>query len=130
MADEKETGSMDEAQELVYKSLGMAALVHHFHLLTTGPGSYAKHVALGDLYEYCHDIADTLAEKMMGAGKKLPDRAPGFQLEFTPHTQAIPVIEMFAAEFEEITEPPWLQNLAQEIQANLYAHLYKLKRLS
>lgn len=121
---------MEEAKELIYKSLGMAALVHHWHLITTGTGSYAKHVALGDLYQYCHDIADALAEKMMGANEQLPDRNKGYQLVFNPTTQMIKTIEEFALEFEEVTEPPWLQNLAQEIQANLYGHLYKLKRLS
>ena len=121
---------MEEAKELVYKALGMAALAHHWHLLTTGTGSYAKHIALGELYEYCHDIADALAEKMLGANETLPDRYKGFELVFNPPTQMIKTIEQFAAEFEEITEPPWLQNLAQEIQANLYSHLYKLKRLS
>jgi DNA-binding ferritin-like protein len=108
----------------------MAALTHHWHLVVGGTGSYARHNAFGELYEYCHDIADLLAEKLMGAGISFTDRNPGFQLSFTPVTQSIKTIEQFAEEFEEVTEPPWLQNLAQEIQANLYGHLYKLKRLS
>lgn len=118
---------MEEAKELVYRALGMAALTHHWHLMTR---SYSEHKALGDLYEYCHDIADTLAEKIMGAGEDCPDKNKGFQLVFTPPSQAIKTIEQFAQEFEEITEPPWLQNITQEIQGQLYGHLYKLKRLS
>lgn len=121
---------MNEAKELIYKALGMAALAHHWHLTTTGTGSYAMHVALGDVYSYCHDIADSLAEKLMGSGETCEDRNKGFMLAFTPPSQAVKTLEQFAEEFEEITEPPWLQNLAQEIQAGLYGHLYKLKRLS
>lgn len=121
---------MNEAKELVYKSLGMAALAHHWHLVTTGTGSYAMHEALGDVYTYCHEIADLLGEKIMGSGETCDNKHKGFQLAFTPPSQAISTLEQFAKEFEEITEPPWLQNLAQEIQAGLYGHLYKLKRLS
>lgn len=127
---ETETGSIDEAKELIYKALGMAALAHHWHLTVTGTGSYAQHEALGGLYSYCHDIADSLAEKLMGAGETCPDKNKGFMLAFTPPSQAIKTIEQFAEEFSEVAGPPWLQNLAQEIQAGLYAYLYKLKRLS
>lgn len=123
---------MNEAKELIYKSLALAALSHHWHLLTTGVGSYARHVTLGELYPYCHEIADTLAEKIQGSGEALPDKADGISLTFSAPEPAsmIRIIEQFTEEFEEITEPPWLANLAQEIQGNLYNTLYKLKRLS
>jgi DNA-binding ferritin-like protein len=118
---------MDEAHELITKSLVLAALAHHWHLTTT---SYAQHVTLGEVYLYCHTIADTLAEKLIGAGEDLPDKSAKFSFAFTPSSQAIKTLETFAQDFENLTDPPWLQNLAQEIQGELYGHLYKLKRLS
>lgn len=123
---------MDETKDLIYDALGMAALTHHWHLTITGPGSYAAHLVLGDLYSYCHDIADTLGEKIQGAGEELPPRHSTITVPFSaPEMKNIcRVVENFAHSFGEITEPPWLANVTQEIQGTLYGHLYKLKRLS
>lgn len=123
---------MDEAKELIYDALAMAALTHHWHLTITGPGSYAAHVVLGDLYEYCHEIADTLGEKLQGAGMELPSKGSAINLVFSePDMKTIcRTLEKFAENFEEVTAPPWLANVTQEIQGTLYGHLFKLKRLS
>jgi len=123
---------MDEAKELIYDALAMAALTHHWHLTITGPGSYAAHVTLGDLYNYCHDIADTLGEKLQGSGVELDPKGEARSIPFSPPDikNIIKITTQFAEAFEDVTEPPWLANIAQEIQGVLYGHLYKLKRLS
>lgn len=123
---------MDEVKELIYDALAMAALTHHWHLTITGPGSYAAHVTLGELYSYCHEIADTLAEKIQGSGEELPASHPKVTIPFsTPEMKNIcRTVETFALSFEEVDSPPWLANIAQEIQGVLYGHLFKLKRLS
>ena len=118
---------MNTAHELVYKALAMAATAHHWHLTTQ---SYARHLAFGELYDYCHDIADTLAEKLMGSGEVFAVDGVKQPLDFTNPDKAIPLIEDFAEDFEDILEPEWLTNIAQEIQGRLYAILYKLKRLN
>ena len=118
---------MNTAHELTYKALAMAATAHHWHLTTN---SYARHIAFGELYNYCHDIADTLAEKLMGSGEQFSKTNVKLALEFTTPDKAIVLIEDFAEEFEDILEPPWLVNIAQEIQGRLYGILYKLKNLA
>ena len=44
---------------------------HKLHLKVTGPGSYAAHKALNDLYDAMPGHADDLAEGYQGAAEKL-----------------------------------------------------------
>lgn len=48
-------------------------LAHREHLKTTGPGSFARHSALGSFYEDIVGLADTLAETWQGRYLKLLD---------------------------------------------------------
>jgi DNA-binding ferritin-like protein len=48
-------------------------LAHRAHLRTTGPGSFARHEALGDFYPAVVDFADTLAEAYQGCELTLID---------------------------------------------------------
>lgn len=48
-------------------------LAHRAHLRTTGPGSFARHDALGDFYEGIIDLADSLAEAYQGCELVLID---------------------------------------------------------
>ena len=48
-----------------------AVILHKMHLRVQGPGSYAAHKALNELYDALPDHADTLAEGYQGASEKL-----------------------------------------------------------
>lgn len=48
-------------------------LAHRAHLRTTGPGSFARHEALGEFYPAVVDFADTLTETYQGAMLELID---------------------------------------------------------
>lgn len=48
-------------------------LAHRAHLRTTGKGSYAAHMALGDFYPAIVGLADSLAESYQGAMLELID---------------------------------------------------------
>jgi DNA-binding ferritin-like protein len=48
-------------------------LAHREHLRTTGPGSFARHEALGEFYPAVVDLADTLAETYQGSELTLID---------------------------------------------------------
>lgn len=48
-------------------------LAHRAHLRTTGPGSFARHEALGEFYPAVVDLADTLAETYQGCKLTLID---------------------------------------------------------
>lgn len=117
---------------LVQTALAMAAKSHAWHLSVTGLGSYAQHLAYGSLYEYFHDAADKLSESAQGAG--LEPKFSAVSFKFCPLEDAIPDIEDYIQLLEttqrSIKGNDWLNNIIQEIQGELNAHLYKLKRLS
>jgi len=48
---------------------------HKLHLKVQGPGSFASHKALNELYDALPDHADTLAEGFQGAAEKLLEYA-------------------------------------------------------
>jgi hypothetical protein len=48
-------------------------LAHKAHLRATGPGSFAKHDALGDFYPAVIDLADSLVEAYQGCKLMLID---------------------------------------------------------
>lgn len=56
------------ATEFISKLFDAVTAIHKVHLMTTGPGSYAAHTALG-VYSELEDAADGLAESWMGCTK-------------------------------------------------------------
>lgn len=57
---------------LVVELMDAATKFHILHLTVTGPGSYAAHKALGDLYDALPGHADTIAEGYQGATGEIP----------------------------------------------------------
>jgi DNA-binding ferritin-like protein len=57
---------------LVVELMDAALKFHILHLTITGPGSYAAHKALNDLYAALPDHADTIAEGYQGATGEIP----------------------------------------------------------
>ena len=72
--------SLDEmVAACVSEKMNAATSFHKLHLKVTGPGSYAAHKALNDLYDALPDLADALAEGYQGAAETLltyKDMAP------------------------------------------------------
>lgn len=61
----------EEIAELGYELMCAATCFHKLHLKITGPGSYAAHKALNELYEALPDHADTLIEQYQGAVERI-----------------------------------------------------------
>lgn len=55
----------------VSELMNAATSFHKLHLKVTGPGSFASHKALNELYDELPDHADTIAEEYQGAAEKL-----------------------------------------------------------
>lgn len=55
----------------VSELMNSATSFHKLHLKVTGPGSFAAHKALNELYDALPDHADTIAEGFQGASEKL-----------------------------------------------------------
>jgi DNA-binding ferritin-like protein len=65
-------GSVDTmTAACVSELMNAATSFHKLHLKVTGPGSYAAHKALNDLYDALPGHADDLAEGYQGAAEKL-----------------------------------------------------------
>jgi len=66
------TNTLEARTAMVVSELMNAATsIHKLHLKVTGPGSFASHKALNELYDALPGHADTLAEGFQGAHEKL-----------------------------------------------------------
>ena len=64
---------------LIQELMNASTSFHKLHLQVTGPGSFAQHMALGDLYEALPGLADTIAEGYQGACEMIlqfPSKSP------------------------------------------------------
>jgi len=52
---------------LVQELMNAATSFHKLHLQVSGPGSYAQHKALNEIYDTLPDLADSIAEGYQGA---------------------------------------------------------------
>ena len=69
----KATGSELSLESIAAKLTYFHEQLHLLHWQTT---SYAKHKALGKMYEYVQDFKDGLIEKLMGYTGKRPGPKP------------------------------------------------------
>jgi DNA-binding ferritin-like protein len=73
-------GTIDQiTAACVSELMNAATSIHKLHLKVTGPGSFAAHKALNELYDALPDHADALAEGYQGAAEvilKYNDVAP------------------------------------------------------
>lgn len=117
-----------QATEFINKLLEAAVVIHKVHLMTTGPGSFAAHEALGDVYEDLEDAADDLAESFMGCqGTGLAFGGVNAE-NFSAETRAI--YEWIEENRAMIGTESHLQNLVDEILDKLARNLFKLDRLA
>ena len=66
------TGDCDSmTAACVSELMNAATSIHKLHLKVTGPGSFAAHKALNELYDALPGHADDLAEGYQGASEKL-----------------------------------------------------------
>lgn len=125
---EGESSDSSAASQFIEKLLVAVDSIHKVHLMTTGPGSFAAHEALGDTYGALEDGLDDLAESYMGC--------QGVGLEFKGVDMS-----SYAAEVRKIynyvesnrammgTESH-IQNKVDEILDGLSRSLFKLDRLA
>lgn len=106
-------------------------LAHTAHLLVTGPGSYAKHIALGDFYDGLVDKADSLAEACIA-------RFGEFEIPLLENEFPDDIVESIEAQMKWIEKHRYeaapkedspIQNLIDDLVLHYLRTLYKLKRL-
>lgn len=122
-----EHGDSKAASEFIGKLLDAVATIHKVHLVTTGPGSFAAHTALG-VYSDLDGLTDGLAEAWMGCS--------GQGLTFTGIDT-----KNWAAEVQKLYDyvesnrnmmgsESHIQNEVDSICTALSSALFKLNRLS
>lgn len=122
----------------------MQASTHHMHLGITGPGSYAAHKALNEIYDMFPDWVDSIVEASHGVGYDIAIMN-GSQVTFIlpecTAQAAIAMIEDFRSWIEDqmemldpegeedLPEWDWVENFMQEVLQSSASVLYKLKKL-
>lgn len=107
-------------------------LTHREHLRVSGPGSYARHVALGEFYPAIVDLADKLAEAYQGRHGIINDM-PLLENEYGD--DVVVALERQLQWLETNRDKAVgkgdsaLQNIVDEVVSQYLSTLYKLKNL-
>lgn len=104
---------------------------HRAHLRVTGPGSFAKHSALGDFYTEIIDNADSIVEAYQG-------RHDIIEIPYLPmpdQEDPVKVLEQLLKDIEDIRydavdkKDTAIQNLIDTAVETFLSTLYKLRKL-
>lgn len=103
-------------------------MAHMHHLMT---GSYAKHMALGDLYDGLQGAVDGLAEAYMGCtGEKLTFSGSSFTIGSDPIADVQALYSFAEGKRSAMGKESHIQNEVDNVCTVLSSALYKLKRLA
>ncbi len=123
---------------LVVELMDAGTKFHILHLTITGPGSYAAHKALNDLYDALPGHADDIAEGYQGATgeiPKYPADMPSYVCapEMTTVKEAISYIEELHSKISKLQDTLTYTEIINDLDAiksTLNSAKYKLKFLS
>lgn len=118
---------------LVVELMDAATKFHILHLTITGPGSYAAHKALGDLYDALPGHADDLAEGYQGASGKLLDYEEVCAPMMSTVKDAINYIEELTNKVSKLQDAVTYSEIVNDldtVKSTLNSAKYKLKFLS
>lgn len=118
------------AGEFVGNLLHAVTVAHVLHLKQKGPGSYARHMALGELYEGLSEAVDAYAEAYQGSYGIIEDYPASFDLPGGEPLEWVKGLSRFVQESRATqTDDTELQNLIDEIQGLIDAAIYKIAHL-
>lgn len=119
--------------EFITKLLHCVTQVHIYHLICKGPGSFAMHKALNELYDELPGLVDGLAESVQGKYGILnyAMAAPAYDSTLS---KAVPyvkdVLNYIKTMRKDICQESAYQNQIDELEALFYTTIYKLENLS
>lgn len=117
-----------QASRFVARILDAVTAIHKVHLMTTGPGSFAAHEALGEAYDDLQEGADNLAESFIGCNET-PLAFSGIDASrWSAEVRAI--YEFIEENRAMMGNESHIQNLVDEILDKLARQLFKLDRLA
>lgn len=118
---------------LVVELMDAATKFHILHLTVTGPGSYAAHKALGDLYDALPGHADDIAEGYQGVTGKILDYEEVCAPMMSTVKDAINYIEQLHDKISRLQDAVTYSEIVNDldtIKSTLNSAKYKLKFLS
>lgn len=128
-------GNMDKgskdvsgANEFITKLLDAVTALHKVHLMTTGPGSFAAHEALGDVYGALEDGLDNLAESYMGCTQNAITFGDVDASNYS--AEARKIYDYIEANRGMMGPESHIQNLIDDMLDKLARDLFKLDRLA
>lgn len=107
-------------------------MAHRAHLATTGAGSFARHMALGEFYPAIIDIADSITEAYQGRHSLI--EIPYLDAP-EDYNKIIEILEKHLEDIEGLRyaavdkKDTAIQNLIDEAVGTYLSALYKLKNL-
>lgn len=121
---------MKNPGEFILTLLNARTAAHVAHLSVSGPGSYAKHVALGEFYEGISGLADRFAESYQGCEGLIKFAGSSFKMERDPIKMLESLKGVVAAARTECADYPFLQQVCDDMTELVSSTLYKLKFLA
>lgn len=117
------------ASDFIAQLLHGVTMLHMDHLAVTGPGSFAKHEAL-NVYTELRDLADGLAEEVMGAYDIGMEFAQGqFALNGDPVADTQAIYDWVERHRAVLGAKSHIQNSVDGVLTALAQTLFKLRRL-
>jgi len=119
--------------DLIPELLDAATKVHILHLSVTGPGSYAQHIALNELYDALPDLVDAVAESWQGVTGEIPKYKPNQAPTLNSVSDCIDYLEQIHQKItnaQKTIKYSEIVNDLDNIKSQLNKTKYKLKFLT
>jgi len=120
-----------DSPDFISKLLHGVTAAHMLHLLTKGPGSFARHKALGNLYEELEELTDSLAEECFGV-HGVPGGFPSEKFIYPkdPVNFVSELYDYVTKNRNQVGDETHLQNTVDSILTLLATSKYKLENLA
>ena len=122
-------------EKLISTLMASRDQAHIFHWQTTGPGSFAAHLALATYYEAIPDMIDARVETYQGKYGIISGYTPAEQFADYNDLQVVNYFKALGAYVEktrtnpEFPQDAYLQNIVDEMHVLIYSTLYKMENL-
>lgn len=122
----------NKAPEFFARLLNAVTVAHVLHFQQTGPGSYARHQALGELYDELNERIDSLVEDWQGCHDTVIEDYPFAPIEKPADPVAFieELYEYVETARADVSDESHIQNQIDEICTLVSTTRYKLKRLA
>tara|TARA_R110000868_G_scaffold14414_2_gene67060 strand:+ start:48708 stop:49103 length:396 start_codon:yes stop_codon:yes gene_type:complete len=123
------TNKVSKEAEFCGSLFACADAIKLLHLNASGEGSYAKHVALGDLYDAISDAADDVTESIQGYKGLLNISIPASTLPTDCCTYVKGERTRITTAMSSMTDMIDIQNKLQDLIGVFSKTIYKLENL-